>query len=54
MRWLVILTAFILFSSNAVSALAEPADPTPQQIYERLMSSSIRPPIVRTRRFRFF
>jgi serine protease Do len=36
MRWLVILTAFILFSSNAVSALAEPADPTPQQIYERL------------------
>lgn len=36
MRLLKILAAFILFSSNFASALAEPADPNPQQIYERV------------------
>jgi serine protease Do len=36
MRLLVIVTVLVFFFPNPIRSLAQPADPTPQQIYERL------------------
>jgi hypothetical protein len=42
MRLLVIFTAaFTMFLSNTSGALAQPADPTPQQIYERFAATVV-------------